>query len=368
MAKDYYKVLGVQKTATEEEIKKAYRKLAHQHHPDKTGGTDTKFKEINEAYQVLSNKEKRAQYDQYGQVFEGGHPGAQGAQWGGFGGFQNGGGFEWNSAGGEMPDLSDIFEGIFGGQFGGRARRQTYTQGSDIEFLEQITLEEAFHGVKKKIRFETFVACDTCKGLGHDKSKGYKECALCKGRGEVKVERKTFFGNFAQVQTCTECNGRGEIPHKFCQVCSGRGRTKGTREVEVHIGAGVEDGQIIKMKDMGEVGEYGSGNGDLYVVVRVKPHAIFERKKNDLFTKKEISITDALLGKKIMMHDIGGESFSLEIPASTNLAEKIKVTGKGMPRLGSFGRGDCYVSLIVRTPKHLSSKAKKLLEELEIEL
>jgi molecular chaperone DnaJ len=368
MAKDYYKILGVPKNASEEEIKKAYRRLAHQYHPDRPGGNEAKFKEINEAYQVLSNKEKRAQYDRFGQVFEGqSGPASGGGGWPyGFGpeGFRWEGGFE------DWGDLSDIFESIFE-QFGGR-RRRTYTQGSDIEIVQEITLEEAFSGVRKKIRYETYTACDTCGGLGYDKKQGLRQCSMCHGRGEIRVERKTFFGNVSQIRTCTECGGRGEVPNKSCSVCRGTGRVISSKEVIVEIAPGIEDGQIIKIKGAGETGERGGGAGDLYVVIKIKPHPIFERRKNDLYMVKEISITEALLGKEIICSDISGEKFSVIIPPGFNFREKLKVPGRGMPRFGSLsghlGRGDLYITFNLKLPKHLSNRAKKLLEELDKEL
>jgi len=370
MAKDYYKILGVTKMATEDEIKKAYRKLAHQHHPDKSHGNEAKFKEVNEAYQILSNKEKRAQYDRFGQVFEGAPAGGAG-NWGdfGFGGF-GGEGFNWQGFGADNMDFGDIFETIFE-QFGGR-KRQTYTQGSDIEMTQELTLEEAFSGLKRHISYQTYDVCGHCEGLGYEKSHGLKTCMVCQGRGEVRIERKTFFGNISQVKACTVCNGRGQIPNKTCSVCAGKGRVLKEKIVNIEIAPGVEDGQIIKIRGAGEVGERGGGPGDLYVIIKVKPHGIFERRKTDLYTTKEVKLLDALLGKKINCEDVSGEKFQIVIPAGFNFQEKMKVAGRGMPRFGSFssalGRGDLYVTFNVKLPKHLSVKAKKLLEDLDREL
>ncbi len=366
MAKDYYKILGVPKTSTEDDIKKAYRKLAHQHHPDKQGGNEGKFKEVNEAYQILSNKEKRAQYDRFGQVFEGGqggsNPFAGGFSTSDFGGFSAGfGGF-----GGENGDLNDIFETIFE-QFGGASghRRKTYAQGSDIEIIQELTLEEVFRGVNRRINFKTYLVCGDCQGLGHDKSKGFEICDACGGRGEVNVERKTFFGQFSQVRVCSECSGSGQLPKSPCPKCKGKGRVSGNREANVSIAPGVEDGQIIKLQGAGEAGERQGGVGDLYVIVRVKPHSVFIRKKEDLYLTKDIGIAEALLGKDILIADVSGEIFPVKIPGGFSLQEKMKMAHRGMPKLGSSSHGDLYISFNLKLPKHISGKAKKLLEDLE---
>ncbi len=363
MAKDYYKVLGVARGATEEEIKKAYRKLAHAHHPDKAGGSEAKFKEVNEAYQVLGNKEKRAQYDRFGQVFEGG-AGPQGNPFAGFGGF---GGFEQSGFRVNMEDLGDlgeVFEGMFGGGFGG-GRRETYKRGSDVEVVAELSMDEAFHGVARTIRFTTAVICTKCKGIGYDKAKGMTQCGTCKGKGEVREARRTFFGNFTQVRSCPTCKGRGETPNEECKLCGGSGRVTGTREVKIDIAPGVEDGQVIQVAGMGEAGEQGASAGDLYVIVRVKPHVAFERKKSDLFTSLEVKLTDLALGKTLEVIGVDQERIKVDVPAGYDIHAPLKVSGKGMPRFGSFGRGDLYLTLRVKTPKKLSAKAKKLLEELE---
>jgi molecular chaperone DnaJ len=373
MSKDYYKILGVAKGASEEEIKKAYRRLAHQHHPDKAGGSDAKFKEVNEAYQVLGNKEKRTQYDRFGQVFSaGGGPAYGGEGFSGqspFGGFGFGGfspeGFRVNME--DMGDLGDIFEGMFE-QFGGGRRRETYKRGSDVEVVAELSLLEAFQGVKRTIRFTTAVTCTKCKGVGYDRAKGTTQCETCKGKGEVREARRTFFGNFTQVRACPACKGRGETPNEECELCGGSGRTTGTREAAIQIAAGVEDGQIIKVTGMGEAGEQGASAGDLYVIVRVKPHGTFERRRADLFTALEVKLTDLALGKSFDIAGVDGDRIKVEIPVGYDIHELLKVSGKGMPRFGNFGRGDLYLTLRVKTPKKLSAKAKKLLEELEGEL
>ncbi len=358
MNKDYYNVLGVERSASKDEIKKAYRRLAHKFHPDKSNGDEQKFKEVNEAYQVLSDEGKRAQYDRFGQV-GGGFPGAD------FGGAQ------WNTVG-DFGEWGDVFGDIFE-QFGfGKRNRQTYVHGSDIEVVHIITLEEAFRGVKRNITFATLVSCDTCDGLGHNKKAGVSNCTVCQGKGEIREQRRTFFGEFSHVTTCPQCFGRGEVPNEQCAVCKGKGKVSGERQAAVEFGPGIESGQIIKIKEKGEAGERGGRTGDLYIVVKIKPHEIFERKKSDLLITKDIHITEVLLSKEIELPDIGGEKFSITIPPGFNFKDPLKVEKRGMPRfsLGSdmHIRGDLYVIFNVIVPKKLSKKAKKLLEDLDEEL
>ncbi len=359
--KDYYKILGVDKGASEEEIKKAYRKLAHEHHPDRPGGNETKFKEINEAYQILSNEEKKAQYDQFGQVFEGGA--SPGGAWNPF----QGGGFGFGTQGGADVDFEDIFEGIFGGSFSGN-RKKTNIRGSDVQIGINITLEEAFKGIRRDISFKTFVSCDTCKGVGYDRSKGTKKCNVCGGKGEVRVDRRTFFGNFSQLKTCPDCGGRGEIPNVVCPDCKGEGRIFKTKTVSIGITPGIEDGQIMKVSGAGEAGMKGGHSGDLYLNIRVLPDDRFIRKQSDLFANRDINLAEAFLGQDITITDVGGEKFNISIPAGFSLKEKMKVPKRGMPRMNLGGRGDLYVTFNLKVPKHISSKARKMVEDLNKEL
>lgn len=363
MSMDYYKILGVSKNASEDDIKKAYRKLAHQHHPDKNGGDDKKFKEINEAYQVLSNKEKRAQYDRFGRVFgnaSGGGP---------FGGNPFGEGFGFNFDASNFEDLgnlSDIFDAFFEGL--GVKRRKTYQRGSDLELAQEISLEDAFSGSSKKIDVRTFVACKECLGLGHDPKSGFQNCHTCDGKGEIKEARSTIFGSFSQIKTCSKCMGNGQIPNKICKTCSGTGRVSGNNSVAVDIVPGVQDGQLIKIARAGEKGERGAEAGDLYIRIKIKPHPVFKRSGDDLIVKKELNLVDVLLGKKIEIPKISGGTITVEIPPKFNLKEKLIIGSEGMPRLGGYGRGNLLIDLEIKTPKKISAKAKKLLEELEKEL
>lgn len=353
---DYYKILGVSKTATDEDIKKAYRKLAQEHHPDRPTGNEKKFKEINEAYQVLSNKDKRAQYDRFGKTFSGnGGPG--------FSGFGNGAGFEgFDFNFGDMGDISDIFETFFTGM--GGKRRKTYTRGSDLQFVADITLEEAYRGLTKDVQFKAFESCKECAGLGYFEKEGTTSCTTCDGRGEIKEVRNSFFGAFQQVRACGKCNATGQIPNKVCSSCKGSGRIMGTRALKVEILPGVADGQLIKVPGVGEVGERGAPAGDLYVQVRVAPHKTFLRERDDLVTVKPLKVVDLLAARSFEIVAIGGEKVSIEIPPGFDLRQRLKVAGKGMPHFGRSGRGDLYISFEVRAPKKVSAKVKKIIEEL----
>ncbi len=364
---DYYKILGVGKGASEEEVKKAFRRLAHKYHPDK-GGDEKKFKEINEAYQVLSSKEKRAQYDRFGTVFEGAAgPGAGFGFGGPFGAGSPFGEIRFDFDNSEFGDLGDIFDAFFEG-LGVKQKRRTYHRGSDIQILEEITLEEAFYGTEKNINYETMVRCPKCDGAGHDPKAGFSECAQCAGRGEIKESRRTFFGNFEQVRTCKECHGTGQVPKKICDNCRGAGRIKGRKSIRIQIRPGIQSDQIIKVKAGGEAGERGAEEGDLYVRARIKPHPVFERRGDDLMVKKEIKLTDLLLGKKIEVSTISGNKLKMEVPPDFDLRNNLRISGEGMPRFNNSGRGDLIIELKVKTPKKISAKAKKILEDMEKEI
>lgn len=355
--KDYYKILGVEKSASDEEIKKAYRRLAHQHHPDHSGGDETKFKEINEAYQILSNKEKRRQYDQFGRVFEGGFSGFDPNNWE-FG-------FDYSNLD-DLGNVGDIFESFFEGL--GMKKRKTYHRGADLEIGLEIELEDAFRGVKKNISFSALDACGQCGGVGHFPKEGFVSCSACDGRGEIKETRNSFFGNFAQIKRCGRCFGSGQIPNKICSDCSGTGRVKKQKNVEVSIAAGIRSGQIIKISGAGEAGERGAVAGDLYLKVTIKPHRQFEVRENDLLIKKELNLLDVLLGKKIKIATISGKEIEVEVPTGANLNEALKIGGEGMPQLNSRRRGDLYILLKLISPKKLSAKARKLIEDLRGEV
>jgi molecular chaperone DnaJ len=229
-------------------------------------------------------------------------------------------------------------------------------------------LEEAFSGVKKNLRIETWVACEACAGAGHFAKEGFDVCKTCDGRGEIRETKKSFFGAFARVVQCGKCRGLGKIPKHLCAKCSGVGRLKGERKVDIDLASGISDSQIIKISGMGEAGESGTGSGDLYVHVRVKPHGIFSRAGDDLIIKQSAPLLDILLEKPIKIKTISGKNIEVKVPADFNLKNKIRISGEGMPRFGFFGRGDLYLDLEVKTPKKLNSEAKKILEKLDKEL
>jgi molecular chaperone DnaJ len=335
-----------------------------------------KFKEVNEAYQVLGNKDKRAQYDRFGQTFErGGGQGPGGFRWediaGGFpGGFSSQGGpasgWQWNAE--EGGGFGDIFETIFD-QFSGGGARPRRSRGSDIELEARITLEEAFRGVTRAAAVKMFLACDSCGGAGYDKTKGVASCGVCAGKGSVKKELRTIFGTVAQRVPCEACHGTGEKPNTPCKSCKGRGRKEGTSTLEVAIPQGIEDGQVVKLVGKGEAGERGMPSGDLYVVVRVGRHDRFERRGDDLIGSLEVEIAHAILGKPVAFTGIDGEHIEVSVPSGHRLQEPLRISGKGMPRFGSpRSRGDLLLRLSVRTPKKLSARAKQLLDELAGEL
>ncbi len=363
MSKDYYKILGIARAASEDEIKKAYRKLAHQFHPDKPGGNEAKFKEISEAYQTLSDKAKRTNYDRFGTAEP--NMGFGGAGAGGFSGTPNWD-FGFSVDGQDFGNIGDMFDSFFEG-IGVKPRRRTYERGADLETVEEISLEEAFRGAVKNIELEMLVRCDACAGHGGDPSAGFKSCDTCGGQGEIREQKKTFFGSFSQVKTCVACRGVGQIPNKVCASCRGSGRVSGARRIQVRILPGIEDSQLIQVADAGEAGERGTAPGDLYIRVRIKPHPVFERRGSDLVVKKELHIPDLLLGKKIQIPTISGGAINVEIPAQFNLKENLRVSGEGMPKFGAHGRGNILVNFVVKAPKKLSGKAKKILEELEKE-
>ncbi|MFZ2187673.1 MAG: molecular chaperone DnaJ [Candidatus Moraniibacteriota bacterium] len=359
MAKDYYEILGVAKNASEDEIKKAFRKLAHQHHPDKGGGDEKKFKEINEAYQVLSKKDKRSQYDQFGQNFHGNGGGRSSQGQGGFGGSSGRGGsaagFDFSGTG-----FEDIFSDMFGG--GGRSRGQSRV-GADIAVDIEITFAEMVHGVKKDIRLRKLSRCDVCGGTGGKPHSKEDTCSECQGSGQIRRTVQTIFGAFAQEAVCERCHGRGKTYKEKCTTCHGDGRTQKEEHISIEIPGGIRDEQTLSVSGRGAAGEDGAPSGDLFVNVHVRPHASLKRRGDDIVSDLQITFAQAALGGKVNVGTIEGD-VTMKIPAGTQPGEVFRVRGKGVPHLGHYGRGDHLVTISLFVPKKLSREEKDLIEKL----
>lgn len=348
MAKnDYYEILGVSKSADEREIKKAYKRLAMKYHPDRNPGdsaAEEKFKEVKEAYEILTDDQKRAAYDQYGHAaFE----------QGGMGGGGFGGGF-----GGGAGDFGDIFGDVFGDIFGG-GRRQRSSRGSDLRYTMELTLEEAVRGVSKEIRIPTLQECDTCHGSGAKAGSQPQTCNTCKGAGQVQMRQ----GFFAVNQPCPTCHGRGSIIKDPCNACHGHGRVEKTKTLSVKIPAGVDTGDRIRLSGEGEAGEQGAPAGDLYVEVAVKKHPIFEREENNLYCEVPINFAMAALGGEIEVPTLDGR-VKLKIPAGTQTDKLFRMRGKGVKSVRGGAIGDLLCRVVVETPVNLSERQKELLSEL----
>lgn len=365
--RDYYDVLGVSKDASDSEIKKAYRKAAMKYHPDKYSGAsdsekheaEVKFKEINDAYQVLSDSNKKAQYDRFGHAaFEQG--GAGGA--GGFGGF--GGGF------GDFEDLGDIFSSFFGGAGGfggGGSARRRVQPGADLRYTVEVSLEEAAKGIEKTIKYKRKGQCGTCNGTGAEPGSDMKTCSHCNGQGRIKQVQRTMLGNFENVVECSHCSGTGKVPEKSCSTCGGTGIQNETVEKKVKIPAGIDDGQRLRLSGLGEASTTGGPNGDLYIFVRVKAHPIFERMDDDIVCEVPISYTIATLGGEIKIPTLEGE-LKMKVPAGTQTGKVFKLREKGMPSTRGYKNGDQLVKVIVEVPVNLNEKQKELLEAFEASL
>jgi len=360
MAKDYYDILGVSRSATDDELKKAFRKKAHEFHPDKAHGNETKFKEVNEAYQVLSNKDKRSQYDQYGQTFEdarrqGGGPGA-GA---GFGGFGQQGGFQGNV---DFGDLGDIFGDMFGFG-GGRARRTRKQSGADIQADLRLTFREAVFGVEKHFDLYKESVCDHCDGVGAEPGAKMTICSTCKGSGQVQRVVNSIFGQVAQATVCTTCDGQGSVPSQKCKVCGGDGRVKREQRIKVNIPSGIDDGETLRLQGQGEAGERGAAAGDLYLKIHVTPDPRYQREGADIRSEVHLGVASAALGTKVEVETLDGPVV-MKIPAGTQSGKVFRLNDKGVPHLRKRGRGDHLVTVVVDTPRKLSGERKKLLKKL----
>ncbi|MEM0231333.1 MAG: molecular chaperone DnaJ [Candidatus Woesearchaeota archaeon] len=355
MSKDYYKILGVPPNASKEEIKRAYKELAKKYHPDLNRGDkekEEKFKEINEAYRVLSDDNLRANYDKFGSAEAGG--------------FQAGSsGFDFRDF--DFSDFEDLFSG-FGSFFedfsmGGRSSRTRPKRGADIYHDVEITLEEAASGLVKSFILEKNEECEACKGTGAENGE-FKVCEACNGTGYVRSTRRTPFGMFSTSGPCRSCNGTGRIAEKRCRVCHGSGYVLKKKKIEVKIPAGIDSGAELRVQGEGEPGSHGGRPGDLYIRVFVKPHPIFERKGDDLYTRVSIPYTKLVLGGTAQVPTLTSGNVSIKIPPHTQPGTMFRLKGSGMPRLNGYGYGDEYVTVEVKVPEHISSEERAILEKL----
>ncbi len=347
--RDYYEVLGVDRNVDDNALKKAYRKLAMKYHPDRNPDNkeaEEKFKEVNEAYEVLSDAEKRRRYDQFG------HDGVNGQFGGGSQGF--GGGF-----GGFEDIFGDIFGDVFGGQ---RTRRRGPERGQDIKQRVTISFEDAAFGKKIEIKLNRTEECSECHGSGAKAGTGKKTCPTCNGTGEVRTVQRTPFGNIQSSRTCSTCNGEGEIIETPCPKCHGKGHTRKVKTIEVDIPAGIDDGQMIKLSGQGEIGKKGGPRGDLYIVVSIKEHPLFTRDGFDVYFEMPITFVQATLGDEIEVPTIDGK-VKYTIPEGTQSGTTFRLRDKGIPRLRGNSRGDQYIKITVEIPKKLNEKQKDILRE-----
>jgi molecular chaperone DnaJ len=355
--KNYYDILGVTKTASKEEIKKAFHKLAHKYHPDKKGGDEAKFKEVNEAYQTLSNDQKRQQYDAFGSAGPGaGFGGANGAGFD-FSGFQNanGQGFEF--------DFGDIFSQFFGGAQGGGGRGRA-KRGRDISVDIQISFADAVFGTTREMLLNKVGVCDTCSGKGAKSGSKLKTCTTCNGKGQIQETRQSFLGTFSTARECPKCYGRGEVPEEVCSTCGGAGISKKSQSIKVVIPPGIDNGEMIRMSNQGEAVS-GGVSGDLYVRIHVEASKIFKREGVNLIMELPVKLSDAILGAEYEVETLDGK-LKTKIPAGISYGELLRVREKGIP--GKTGRrGDLLMRVVIKTPSKLSKKAREAIERLKEE-
>lgn len=352
MSKNYYEILGVDKSASQDEIKKAFRKVAHKYHPDKGTGNEAKFKEASEAYSVLSDEKKRQQYDTFGSAGPG--------MGGGAGGF-NPGDFDFSGFGGaEGFDFGDIFGDIFGG--GGR--RQQQKRGRDISIDIELDFKDAVFGTTRKVLVSKATTCASCKGTGAEKGTETITCTKCGGKGHIREARNTFFGQFMTDTVCNECKGEGWIPKTKCHECRGAGILNKQEEIHIKVPAGIENGEMIRFPGKGEAVS-GGVTGDLYVKVRVKKHHLFKKEGSNLYADIDIKLTDALLGGEYSLETLEGKLI-VKIPEGIQSGEVLRIKGRGVPT-SKYSRGDIYLTVKVGIPKRLSKSARKTAEELKKE-
>ncbi len=351
--RDYYEVLGVSKGASDDEIKKAFRQQSKKYHPDLNPGNkeaEEKFKEVNEAYQVLSDPDKKAKYDQFG------HAGVDPNFGAGAGGGFNGAGF----------DFGDIFGDIFGGfgGFGGGSRRNGPRRGNDLRQVVDISFEEAAFGCKKTINLTKQEKCDTCKGTGAKPGTTPETCPHCNGTGQIQTQQRTILGYMTNVTTCPQCKGSGKIIKEPCRDCRGTGKVRKSKTIEINIPAGIDNGQTMQLSGQGEPGDRGGVNGDLLITIRVRPHPIFTRDGNNVYIDMPITFVQAALGATLKVPTLDG-AVEYDIPEGTQSGTRFRLKGKGIPYIRSKSRGDQYVTVNVEVPKNLTAKQKEILKEFD---
>lgn len=355
MAKDYYNVLGVDKGASKDEIKKAFYKLAHKYHPDKKEGNEAKFKEVNEAYQVLSDDGKRSKYDQFGSGYE---------NMGGFQGGQGFEGFDFSNGGAEFDfgNLNDIFSDFFtGGMGGGRTQAR---RGRDISTEIQISFHDSIFGINRKILITKTSSCTTCHGSGAKPETKMETCKHCNGQGKIRETKRTILGSISSTKICEACLGSGEVPKEVCEKCRGKGVLRLEEEISIVIPAGIRDGEMIRMTGMGEAIAKGTA-GDLYIKINVAPHPVFKRDGHDLVMNLNLKLSDALLGTKYPIETLDGH-IEVTIPEGVSINEVLRVRGKGVP-VSKSKRGDLLIKLNIKLPGKLSRKSREIIEDLKKE-
>ena len=368
--RDYYEVLGVNKNATDDELKKAYRKLAKKYHPDANpdnkAEAETKFKEVNEAYETLSDPQKRKMYDQFGPDGPQGFGGGAGGPFGGQGGYYsyNGSGFDGF---GDFGDLGDIFSSIFGGGFGGRnssSRQKGPRKGANLNVRMEITFEQAFSGVEKEIVITRDEECHSCHGTGAKPGTSPIKCPTCHGTGQVTQVQNTILGQMQTSRTCTACHGTGEIINDPCEACHGKGKIRKQPKIKVKIPAGIDDNQTVVLRGEGEPGERGGQKGDLYITVKIKKHSIYTRRGNNVLCEIPITITQATLGAELEIPMVDGTKEKYKIPDGTQTGTKFTIRNKGFKSINSSTTGDFIFTVTVQTPKRLTKEQRDLLVQL----